>query len=156
MFRYLYIFVLLFIFINVSGQDPYFRNTTSKYPTTTIGIVSNIYQTNTLEVYNIGVSLTAIGKSGFGFYMEGKWGSITRYNIGLAIRLMDLLKLYAAIGGARYNEPYCKWYANYAGGVVIVLPIRLGFQVGVDYGNGYIYTPYTQDISINVGINYTL
>ena len=139
-----------------NAQDPYFREANKKFPTTTFGVVSNIYQNTTLNIYNVGVSLTAIGRGGFGVYLDGKWGSITRYNIGLAVRLMDLIKIYGAIGGAKYKSAECKWYANYAGGVLIVLPIRLGFQAGIDYGNGYIHTPYTQDISINVGINYTL
>lgn len=133
----------------------YFKEITPKQATITIGVVSNIYQGGVYGLYNIGVSLTSISRRGLGMYFEGKWGTFTRYNIGFAVRISNPIKAYIAIGAVSYSPTPC-YYTNYAGGILLVLPIRLGFQAGVDYSNGRINMPYKNNLGINIGINYTL
>lgn len=148
-------FILLGFYAN--GQDPYFPPPQNHFGTTTFGVVSSVAFTDDGEVVyqNFGVSLSAIGPSGVGLYMDAKWGYIDRYNGGIVVRISNMFKIYGAIGMASVPDWCNCWELNCATGLYIITPIRLGFQVGVDY-SGFSKYDVEYPLALTCGINFTL
>lgn len=151
------ILVILTVFIGtcVYSQDPYFVTVENKFPTTTLGMITDLSFDKDVEVQSIGVSLMSIGFKGVGIYLDAKWGEIDRYNGGIAVRLGNMLKLYTAAGFIYTGCDTDCYNLNLGGGVYAVLPIRLGVQCGVDYCGDFKNSTLPGELVLNVGLNYT-
>jgi len=129
-------------------------------PSFTVGAITNIGNFN--DVYrpvNLGVMLMYTGYYKFGVFGNFSYGDLTRFNFGLAVRALPILRIYAGFGGVSFDglhTPIREYNTNVSIGTIIGFPIGPGIQLGVDLGN----PSSSKEISINdamltLGINFT-
>jgi len=162
MWKNLIITIIILLSFNklISQDNPYFINNNYFYPTVTIGVIGTVYQQDMNDVYNftnIGLSLLIIGDQRFGIYIDAKWGYTNKYNLGIGFAITNLFRVYLAAGTSSCYKPYfVPYYPNIAGGLMIITPFRIGAQIGFDYGIGLPSNLNGYDISLNIGINYSI
>lgn len=108
---------------------------------------------------NIGVSIMYTGHYRFGVYGDFRYGNLTRWNLGMAVKALPFMKFYVGYGGVSYNgfnSPLHDYKSSITFGTIIGFPVGPGIQLGVDFGNPYSSTEISlSDAMPTIGINFS-